>query len=110
MLFGTCIGCGPAMEIAAVMDVAGLALVAPFLSLNTLLRNHARALAAITPEQIANVKLAPQIRCPTFIFHGKQDKIVPLAHSEKLCQLLTCRRKLVCPDGIGHRTCLTKDE
>lgn len=110
VVLGSCIGSGPAVSLAAGSELAGLVLIAPFLSVRSIVRSHSRLLAYFVAEQYALYDLAPLIRCPTLMFHGRLDKIVPLAHAERLHKMLVCEKQLVSLEGVGHSACLTSDE
>jgi len=107
---GACIGVGPAVALAGGADIGGLVLIAPFLSIRKMVRNHVGPAAITVTEQFPNEALAPKIKSPTLIFHGEEDKMFPMKHTEQLYALLGCRKQLVKLDGVSHHTCLTKDE
>jgi alpha-beta hydrolase superfamily lysophospholipase len=110
LLFGVSLGAGPALAVAAEVEVAGLVLVAPFLNLRQMFRDHVGRLASLVAEQFPNDKLVADIRSPTLIFHGKQDKMVPVVHGETLYKSLKCRSKLVSPPEATHHTNLLQDD
>jgi len=110
LLFGVSLGAGPALAVAAEVDVAGLVLVAPFLNLRQMFRDHVGRFASLVAEQFPNDKLVALIRSPTLIFHGQQDKMVPVSHSETLHSRLKCRSKFVSPLDATHHTNLLLEE
>lgn len=63
----------------------------PFLPIRFVLRYHLR-----TDQWIENVK------CHTYILHGTKDRLIPLAHSERLQQINPRRITLIRIHGGGH--------
>jgi len=63
----------------------------PFLPIRFVLRYHLR-----TDQWIENV------RCHTYIIHGTKDRLIPLAHSERLQQINPRRITLIRIHGGGH--------
>ncbi|RXK62903.1 alpha/beta fold hydrolase [Lacibacter luteus] len=63
----------------------------PFLPIRFVLRYHLR-----TDKWIENVK------CHTYILHGTKDRLIPLAHSERLQQINPRRITLIRIYGGGH--------
>lgn len=110
IVLGSCIGVGPAVSLAAIAEFAGLVLISPFLSVRSIVRSHSRLAACFVNEQYPLYEMALPIRCPTLIFHGQMDKMVPFAHAEKLYNLLKCKKELISLEGVGHSTPLTQDE
>lgn len=49
-----------------------------------------------------SMAMAPRVRCPVLIVHGDQDRIVPLAHGERLRASLGGAAELVVVPGAGH--------
>lgn len=111
VVFGYCVGAGPAMMLASQAAVGGLVLISPYLSLKDLFRNHVgSALSHLITEQLPIEQSVPRIGCRTLIFHGKLDKMVPVSHSEKICASLKVENKLVSPPESGHNASLIQDD
>lgn len=110
ILYGACIGVGPAMAVASQVEVAGLVLVGAFLSVKKLVRHQSKFAAHFIPECFPNEERAPLVRSPTLIFHGAEDKLVPVAHAGALHKKFTCSSKLVSLAGMGHHSNMLKDE
>ncbi|MGJ7439654.1 alpha/beta fold hydrolase [Aquipuribacter sp. MA13-6] len=62
------------------------------------LRQHQTAVAVTR----SRYDLLPQVTSPTLVVHGTDDPVLPLAHAEKLAQLLPHARHLWL-DGVGHQ-------
>lgn len=110
ILYGACIGVGPAMAVASQAEVGGLVLVGSFLSVKKLVRCQSRLAAHFVTECFPNEDRAPLIQSPTLIFHGEEDKMVPVAHAEELHKKFKCSSKLVSLAGMGHHSNMMKDE
>ena len=63
----------------------------PFLPMRLVLRYHLR-----TDKWIQNVK------CHTYILHGTKDRLIPLAHSQRLQAINPRRITLIRIQGGGH--------
>uniref|UniRef100_A0A7S1QTS8 Serine aminopeptidase S33 domain-containing protein n=1 Tax=Alexandrium catenella TaxID=2925 RepID=A0A7S1QTS8_ALECA len=111
IIFGSCIGTGPAIAVAAEVEVAGLVLISPFLSVVQIFRLHiGSVLSKLISEQFQNDVLIKSVRSPTLICHGKMDKLVPFIHAEQLYKSLPCKAKLVDSEDANHHTNLMQDE
>jgi uncharacterized protein len=89
VLFGHSLGTGVATQMATEFHVAGLILLAPFLSLTKI----AQAWLPIFPakllikDRFENFKKIPKINVPLLVAEGEKDMIVPPADSQKLFDL-----------------------
>jgi pimeloyl-ACP methyl ester carboxylesterase len=63
----------------------------PFLPVRYVLRYHLRTDLWI-----------PKVQCPVYILHGTRDRLIPLAHSERLQQLDPRKITLIRIQGGGH--------
>lgn len=108
-LFGRSIGTGPALALAAKIKVAGLILVAPFLSIRALFREMVGPLAMLMEDWFANDKNIREIKSPMMIIHGKKDRLVPWLHSEALYKSCPTRKLFINPQLMEHNTNLTSD-
>jgi uncharacterized protein len=82
---GRSIGAGPAVELASERPIAAIVLLSPFSSLAAL----ARTLAApgfLLRDRYDNLALLREYRKPVLLFHGRQDEIIPYAHSVALAE------------------------
>jgi len=78
IVLGSCVGTGPAIAVAAEVEVGGLVLISPFLSVVRMFKDHIGSLARCVPEHFPNDVLITRVRSPTLICHGRRDKLVPL--------------------------------
>lgn len=108
-IFGRSIGTGPAISLAVQYKVAGLILVAPFLSIKALLQDAVGPLAYLVEERFPNRDRVHLIRSPVLIVHGQRDTLIPSRHGDMLYDLFRARKLLVCPEQMEHNTNLLSD-
>mmetsp|Transcript_49298 Transcript_49298/g.117294 ORF Transcript_49298/g.117294 Transcript_49298/m.117294 type:complete len:440 (+) Transcript_49298:99-1418(+) len=108
-LLGRSLGTGPAIAMATKYNVAGVILIAPFLSIREVFRPRIGKLADLLEDRFQNGDIVHKIRTPTLIIHGTQDRLVPKSHSITLYEKLVCRKMLVCPEDKDHNFCLLKE-
>jgi len=108
-LFGRSLGTGPCMALATQYDVAGVVLVSPFTSIQSLFRAQIGALADMVQDRFRSVDIASKVMSPTLIIHGQEDKLIPIEHGKTLYDLLKTRKMMVCPANMGHNTSLLKN-
>jgi pimeloyl-ACP methyl ester carboxylesterase len=51
---------------------------------------------------VDTIKRVPQIRVPTLVIWGEDDKLDPITTGQKLHQTLTCEKELAIVPGNGH--------
>jgi hypothetical protein len=110
ILYGACVGVGPAMCVAVENDFAGLVLVGAFLSVRKMVRHNSKIAACCIQECYPNDDRAALITTPALLFHGEEDKMVPVAHAVELHDKFQGRKKLVSLSGLGHHSNLTQDQ
>jgi pimeloyl-ACP methyl ester carboxylesterase len=70
------------------------------------LLEEAAKIAHFPPQEASPLAAAPLIRAPVLLIHGADDDQTPPSHSRRVFEQLTCRRKLVILEGVGHRDIL----
>ena len=89
ILFGESLGTGVALELATHVDPAGVILDSPYLSVVE--RAHASypwlPVSLLLQDQFRSDLFIRDVRAPIFIFHGTEDKVIPLSDSERLASL-----------------------
>mmetsp|Transcript_58376 Transcript_58376/g.126262 ORF Transcript_58376/g.126262 Transcript_58376/m.126262 type:complete len:566 (-) Transcript_58376:104-1801(-) len=108
-VFGRSIGTAPALSLAARHRVAGVILVAPFLSVQRLFRDRVGPFSRFVDEWFQNDKAILKVSSPTIIIHGRKDTIIPYQHSEALYQACVARKLFINPNTMEHNTNLTTD-
>eukprot|EP00927_Polykrikos_kofoidii_P011182 TRINITY_DN14723_c0_g1_i1.p1 TRINITY_DN14723_c0_g1~~TRINITY_DN14723_c0_g1_i1.p1 ORF type:complete len:471 (-),score=56.99 TRINITY_DN14723_c0_g1_i1:384-1796(-) len=107
-VFGRSLGTGPAIQLAAEYDVAGVILVSPFTSIRKLFQSQVGSLATMVEDRFPSAQLAEKIVSPTLIIHGQQDTLIPIEHGKELYEIVQTRKMIVCPALMGHNTSLIR--
>ena len=95
---GRSVGGGVTMHLACEKEVAGLILESPFI---TAFRVITRV-PLVPFDKFRNIDKIKNVRCPVLIVHGKDDRIVPLWHGEKLFKEANEPKLKFWVDGAGH--------
>lgn len=109
IIVGRSVGSGPALYLAGEFPVFGIILVAPFLSVKEVVRNHLGRVADLIEERFPNLERVKRIKAAMLIVHGKQDGIVPWTQGEALYEACCRRKRLVTPCSLGHNANLLTD-
>lgn len=98
ILFGSSIGSGPTMELAAQKPVAGVILKSAFKSAFTVL-----TVVPILPfDRFPNLKHIRQLRIPVLIIHGMRDRIIPFRHGARLYDAAPGPKQHLWVEDAGH--------
>jgi uncharacterized protein len=102
-VYGRSLGSAVATHTASTHDVAGLILESPFTNARGMAARHFR----IFPRFLVRLKLdnigrMPQIHCPTLIFHGTADALVPLDMGQAVAGAAGGPVELVLIPGADH--------
>jgi len=85
IIMGRSIGCGPAIQVAAVKNPGALLIVSAFTSIKGAVESLAGKFAKFfVKERFNNKEIIKLVKCPTFILHGKSDRLIPYNHSLEL--------------------------
>lgn len=92
VLYGSSIGTGPSVELAynlshqtPSIQLKGLILQSPYTSIISVVSEKLASLLFFF-DMFRNVDKIHKVNCPTLIFHGTDDEIIPFDHSIKLKQ------------------------
>jgi hypothetical protein len=115
ILFGRSIGCSIATQLASTMEVYGIVLESPFLSVMTYaLRTHYHPLCCLdlyyTNAQRA--RETAHLWGKLLIIHGKEDTLVPVWHSEemeRICKEVNPETHILYLAGRGHNNITVSD-
>lgn len=78
-VYGRSLGTAAATHLAATREVAGLILESPYTNARGMAARHYRIVpTALVRLRLDNIGRMPRIHCPTLIFHGTADMIVPI--------------------------------
>jgi len=78
--YGSSLGGGAAVELAARERIAGLILQSAFTSAYRVMTRW----PLLPFDKFENLKKMPAVRCPVLIIHGSADEVVPFHHGEAL--------------------------
>lgn len=106
IISGTSVGTGIASQIAAKNSPKYLILTSPYYSLAGLIREKYPFIPKfLIKYKLETIRYLDQIRCPIFVFHGAEDNLIPMHHSEKLAQS-DKKVDLHIAQGYGHNDLL----
>lgn len=104
ILYGESLGSGVAVQMATEMDPRMLVLEAPY----TAVSDRAAEIYPWLPikllikDKYRSIDKIANIHTPLLIFHGDQDKTIPIAHGRKLLELAPDPKRGIFFEGIGH--------
>lgn len=99
---GRSVGSGPATELAAERDLAGLVLLSPFTSVQAFARRFG-APGLLVRDRFDNLTLVRAFHAPVLVFHGESDGIIPFAHGRTLADQAPDGELVALP--CGHNDC-----
>lgn len=99
VLFGRSMGSGPTVYLASQRRVAGVILVAAFLSCARVVQNF-----KVTPpfDLFPNIDRIGKVYCQVLLIHGKRDQIVPFSHGMELARRCRGAVETLWVDEAGH--------
>ena len=102
-VYGRSLGSAAATHTAAAHDVAGLILESPFTSARGMAARHygifPRFLVRLGLDNVGRMR---SIRCPTLIFHGTADMLVPMKMGRDVAAAAAGPVEFVMIEGAGH--------
>jgi pimeloyl-ACP methyl ester carboxylesterase len=107
ILYGRSLGTGIAAQLAAIRDCKALILEAPYYSLPSLAFTKAPIYPVnqMIKYKFPTWKYLPEVTAPVTIFHGTNDRLIPVSQSEKLAPFLKKGDQLIRIEGGGHNNC-----
>jgi uncharacterized protein len=105
VIYGRSLGSAVASRLATKVTPDLLVLETPFDELRGVFRPYGSLVASLIPLRytMSNAEHLGQVRCRTIVFHGTDDRIVPLSSAEKLRPLIQSPDDFVIIPGGGHR-------
>ncbi|HEV2670845.1 MAG TPA: alpha/beta hydrolase [Gemmatimonadales bacterium] len=102
-VYGRSLGSAVATHVAATHAVAGMILESPFTSAPAMAARH----YSIFPKALVRLRLdnlgrIVSIHCPTLIFHGTADRLVPMEMGKQLAAAAAGPVEFVMIGGSGH--------
>ena len=103
VLAGNSIGSGPATQLAAEFQPAGLVLISGFTSLPDVVAGRLPWLPAqwLVRDKFENREKIARLKMPILLLHGTEDQLVPAAQAQAL-QAANPAARLVLVPGFGH--------
>jgi len=105
LISGRSIGSGPACHLAAKFKPACLILISPIKSVKDAARMmYGRVADFFIEERFDNFSVAKNVVCPTAIFHGMNDNMVPYQHSMEMLinGFIKAQTHMFLRDGMEH--------
>jgi uncharacterized protein len=103
VIYGRSLGTGLAAKLASDVDAQLLVLVSPYSSLATAAKEE----YPFAPEWLLKYPLRADqvigsVKMPIVLLHGSDDRLIPLAHSQRLAALARSPVELIVVEGAGH--------
>ena len=98
-------GSGPTSHLSSVREPYALMLMSPYTSIQNAAKSilgWAGFIGFIVYEKFNNLEAIKKARCPVFLVHGKEDKLIPVSHSEELFDACPTECYLHMPLTMDH--------
>jgi len=104
VIAGESLGGGVAVELASKRPHQALVLIRTFASIPDVAREKVvlSSASSIMVNRFESLKRIPECKAPIFIAHGDNDRLIPLAHGERLRDACTAPVRFHRLDGLGH--------
>lgn len=104
IFYGRSIGTGVAVELASRHSPRALVLESPYTSLGALANEKLPFFfpALYLRFNFNSLQKIGKLSCPIVLLHGTKDELIPPAHSQKLMNAITGKKKLFLVNGGGH--------
>lgn len=98
IVYGTSVGSGPAVELAARHQPAGLILQSAFTSTFRVITR-----VPLFPfDRFPNLQRLEHVRSPLLVIHGTRDHVVPFSHGRQLFAAAAEPKRSLWVEGAGH--------
>jgi fermentation-respiration switch protein FrsA (DUF1100 family) len=102
-VYGRSLGSAAATHTAATHEAAGLILESPFTSARGMAARHYRIFPTFLVRlKLDNIGRMPAIHCPTLVFHGTADILVPIKMGREVAAAAGGSVEFVMIEGAGH--------
>lgn len=102
-VYGRSLGSAVATNTAATHQVSGLILESPFTNARGMAARHYRIFPTFLVRlRLDNIGRMPRIHCPTLIFHGTADRLVPITMGRDVAAAAAGPVEFVMIEGAGH--------
>lgn len=104
IFYGESLGSGTAIEMAKSFDSHAVILEAPFSSLTNIAQKIYWYLPVkyLLKDKFDSISKIPSISSPILIFHGDQDRVVPISEGKKLYRSIKSYKKMIVVPGADH--------
>lgn len=103
IITGYSIGSGIASYLAATNHPKKLILQAPYYNLSDMMRQKMPFIPTlILKYKLENNQYLQNCNCPVYLFHGKEDTVIPFQSSQKLQKECNSVSQLILLDNLGH--------
>lgn len=109
VLFGESLGTGVATKMATEYKVAAVVLQSPYTSMDNLGKVHYPALLLKPWDKYASIDRIDKINAPLYIYHGMQDRIVPIEQGEQLYRKAKQPKQMFIIKNRGHNDLVSYD-
>ncbi len=105
IIYGRSLGSAVASRLATKVTPDLLILETPFDELRGVLRQYGSLVATLAPLRytMSNADHLREVHCRTIVFHGTNDRVVPLPSAERLRPLIQSPDDFIIIPGGGHR-------
>jgi fermentation-respiration switch protein FrsA (DUF1100 family) len=98
ILYGSSVGSGPAVELAARHRPAGLILHSAFTSTYRVITR----VPVLPFDRFQNLSRLRDVHCPVLVIHGTRDFVVPFSHGRVLFEAAREPKQSLWVEGAGH--------
>ncbi|GHN02196.1 alpha/beta hydrolase [Cytophagales bacterium WSM2-2] len=104
IIYGRSIGTGVAVELARRHQTKGLILEAAYSSLTKLANEKLPFLlpSIILRYRFNNIEKINSVKSPILFFHGSEDALIPVSHTEELFKAFTGKKEKMVLQGADH--------
>ncbi len=107
-VYGRSLGSAVATHTVAGRGAAGLILESPFTSAREMSRQHYRLFPRFVLRLgLDNLAAIARVRCPVLVFHGTDDRLVPIEMGQRVAAAAPGPVELVAIEGAGHNDTYT---
>jgi fermentation-respiration switch protein FrsA (DUF1100 family) len=99
---GRSVGCAPAIHLASTKEVAGLIAEAPFMTAFRVLTR----VPLLPWDKFNNLRDIRNVHAPVLIIHGRNDRVVPFWHGERVFAQANEPKQFLAVNGAGHNDVL----
>jgi abhydrolase domain-containing protein 17 len=102
VLYGSSVGSGPAIELAARHEPAALIVEGAFTAASQVVTR----IPLLPVDPFPNLQRMRRVRCPVLVIHGVRDEVIPIAHGRRLHAAAGERGQALWVEGAGHNDLL----